>query len=48
MRENYQVCKRILQDTVNVKLTYEGIIQKAVSKKELSETMNEIISESKT
>ena len=43
MKENFEVSKQILLQTLNVKLSYEGIIQKALADKDLGRKMRKII-----
>ena len=47
IKENYQVCKQILLQTLNVKLSYESIIQKALQVKEggMGKKMRKIITQ---
>ena len=43
MKENFEVSKQILLQTLNVKLSYESIIQKALADKEVRGKMRKII-----
>ena len=43
MKENFEVSKQILLQTLNVKLSYESIIQKALADKEVKGKMRKII-----
>ena len=43
MKENFEISKQILLETLNVKLSYEGIIQKALGDKSIENKMRKII-----
>jgi len=46
MNEKYKISKQILLETLNVKLEYEWVIQTAMKKSKLSDTMHRIVHES--
>jgi len=46
MNEKYKISKQILLETLNVKLEYEWVIQTAMKKSKLSDTMHWIVHES--
>ena len=48
MKENYEIIRQILLETLSVKLQYEGVIKKAMEAKDCRRLIRRIVSEEST